>query len=396
MGRKWSDTDIIRVSPKGIHAFFGYYNLNPVCANNRFLLIHSTAFGKRMPRPGEPAQIEVIDLHDQYKSYPVAQTYAWNWQQGAMLQWYPFSGQDSVIFNDVQDGRLISRLLNVNSGKSEVIPRPVYALSSTKKTALSINFTRLHHVRPGYGYVALYNPQDIKSIPHDDGVWTVNIDTKQDHLLFSIKDLVASMPSEETKKSIHWVNHLEFSPSGNRFAFLHRWFSGHSIRTRLMTSDLKSGIRCLLDTGHVSHYTWKNNRDILVWANDNRHKQQYLIVTDSDSDTKLSGFCPGLVEEDGHPSYSPNGKYVLTDTYPSTLFMKKLLLIDASACSLHKLGQYFSPIDFRKGYRNDLHPRWVNDHLICFDSTHEGERAVYLKHVIFDTPDSRLPEQSKQ
>ena len=93
---------------------------------------------------------------------------------------------------------------------------------------------------------------------------------------------------------------------------------------------------------------------------------------------------PDLLTQDGHCSYSYNGKWILTDTYPepeSFLRTMKVYIVEEDREVI--VGRYLSPPPCVGEVRCDLHPRWSRDDgQICFDSVHEGARQVY----VVDTP----------
>ena len=54
----------------------------------------------------------MVDLQENDRWTELGQSRAWNWQQGCMLQWLPGS-QTEVIWNDREDGRFVSHVLDV-------------------------------------------------------------------------------------------------------------------------------------------------------------------------------------------------------------------------------------------------------------------------------------------
>jgi len=89
-------------------------------------------------------------------------------------------------------------------------------------------------------------------------------------------------------------------------------------------------------------------------------------------------FALGVLTEDGHPSFHPQNNTLLTDTYPDKYSERKILLLD-EASRLQILGSFFSPFNYSKEVRCDLHPRWDREgKWVCFDSAHEGHRNLYL------------------
>ena len=154
------------------HYFFGYFDKYQFDPSDKLLLGNRIDFAARQPRFGEKNTIGIIDP-EKTSFEPLAETLAWNWQQGSMLQWF---SQDEVIYNDVEDGQYVARILNIHDGKKRTLCRPIYCLTNDRKYAISVNFARLGRERPGYGYDGLEDPTIDYAHPENDGVFIVDIE----------------------------------------------------------------------------------------------------------------------------------------------------------------------------------------------------------------------------
>jgi hypothetical protein len=87
-----------------------------------------------------------------------------------------------------------------------------------------------------------------------------------------------------------------------------------------------------------------------------------------------------LLDYDGHGTFSPNGKWMVTDTYPGAgMREQKIYLKDMKTEAVLPLGRFVEPEEFSKGWRCDIHCRWSpNGDMIGFNSTHTGSRQVYV------------------
>ena len=87
--------------------------------------------------------------------------------------------------------------------------------------------------------------------------------------------------------------------------------------------------------------------------------------------------------EDGHASFSPDGKWIVCDTYPmGHERLSGLLLYNPSSDRKVLLGRFHSEPLFTGDIRCDLHPRWSPDgKTITFDAVHEGRRQIYAVDV---------------
>ncbi|MBQ9447548.1 MAG: hypothetical protein IJU61_13175, partial [Victivallales bacterium] len=201
------------------HYFFGYFDKFQFDPSDKLLLGNRIDFAARQPRFGEKNTIGVIDP-EKASFEPLAETLAWNWQQGSMLQWF---SQEEVIYNDVEDGQYVARILNINNGKKRTLCRPIYCLTNDRKYAISVNFARLGRERPGYGYDGLEDPTIDYAHPENDGIFSVDIEKNTAELIISLDQIVKAYPRDSMWNTPSWFNHLLFSPSGKRFAFFHRW-----------------------------------------------------------------------------------------------------------------------------------------------------------------------------
>ena len=149
----------------------------------------------------------------------------------------------------------------------------------------------------------------------------------------------------------------------------------------MYTSDLAGeDVRCLVDYGLVSHFDWLSDHVILAWANVLDQGDAFYLIDDRDSSSRKIG--EGVLTQDGHCSFSPDGRWILTDKYPGRDNRRELMVYEWERDLLVSLGRFYSDPKLVGEIRCDLHPRWsrMGDE-ICFDSTHEGKRQLYVVDV---------------
>jgi len=365
------------------HHFFGYYEKSPWNASGDLLLAHEVAFNDRPPTAGDPVTLGLIRLHQGNRFVPLAQSHAWNWQQGSMLQWHPLQPDRWLLHNDRRDGRLQAVLRDTGGNELKSYDRPVYAVAPDGRHAYSLNFARLQSHRPGYGYAGIPDPWAADPHPAADGIYRMNLDDGSSELIISLEQLACTDPRPEMQGVFHWVNHIQVSPEGGRFAFFHIWRVGETDwRVRLYTAASDgSDLNCLLDTSFISHYDWLDERRILIWARDEGTRGNFWLCDGRDNSRKKIG--AGVLTEDGHCSFSPDRRWVLNDTYPDGYGMRTLMLYRWPDGPRIDLARLHSPKERWWGeIRCDMHPRWnrTGDR-ICIDSVHNGERQMYLLDV---------------
>lgn len=386
-----SEGNIICVSPNdGAEYFFGYYDKSPWDATGRYMLCMRAKNTWSEPDPLGKAEILLFDLNlnvnDKDYCRVLAKTHTWNVQQGCMAQWLGPDYSSKIIYNDFRDGKYKSIVLDIKSGEERVLPMPVYTVSADGKTALSLDFSRLHSLRLGYGYAAL--PEKTKGIalPDETCIWKMDVESGEATPLLKYTDFASFQPRKEMLEegSVHKVNHLMLSPNGKRFMVLYRWFVGQRKYTRLITCNIDgTDMYVLSDDDMVSHCYWKNDEEIIAFERKKEYGPGFYLMKDKTQE--WTHIWPQL-SNDGHPSYCPtDNNLVVFDTYPSRSRIQEVKLgrdNDIEGSSVKTIAKVFSPFKYDNDTRCDLHPRWSRDgKQVCFDSVFEGHRGLYVVNV---------------
>ena len=371
----------VTAGPK--YHFFGYYDKFPWNLSGRFFLALETEFMERPPTADDRAVVGMVDLQESNQWTPLAETRAWNWQQGTMLQWVGNDPERKIAYNVCVGDHFGAVVQDVVSGEQRELPRPIYALSRDGAQAVSVNFARTARTRPGYGYEGPPDPWEDDLHPAEDGVYWMDMESGEYRLTVSLDQVVGIRHAADMDGAKHWFNHLQFNPSGTRFLFLHRWVTAEERRmTRLFTANPDgSDVCCVSDHEMTSHFDWKDDDRILAWARRHEIGDRYFVFTDRSNVVEV--LAEGVLTQDGHCSYSPNGKWLLTDTYPDKEGKRTLILYDLVRERRIDAGRFFAMPDKITGeIRCDLHPRWSRDgRQVCFDSVHEGIRQIYAMDV---------------
>ncbi len=383
-----SEGKIIKVSPDDPkhEYFFGYYDKSPWDASMRYMICMKAKDTWSEPDPLGTADILLIDTKSGYNVRRVATTHTWNVQQGCMAQWLGPDFKTRILYNDMRDGKYCSVILNIETMEERVLPMPCYTVSADGKIALTLDFSRLHSLRPGYGYAELPERTKDMALPDATAIWKMDIETGNVIDLLKYTDLSKFQPRHEMQESgsVHKVNHLMLSPNGKRFMVLYRWFCGQRKYTRLITCNVDGTDMYLLsDDDMVSHCFWKNNDEIIAFENKKDGGTGYYLMKDK---TEKYVHLWKHISNDGHPSYSPaNNCEVVFDTYPDKRRTQKIMIVrdtDVEGKNIKIVARVFSPFKYDNDTRCDLHPRWRQDgKAICFDSTFEGCRGLYVVNM---------------
>lgn len=364
------------------HHWFGYYDKCPWDATGRYLLAMESDFCDRQPTATDAITVGMVDLKDGDKFIPLDTTTAWGWQQGTMLQWLGTAPDREVIYNSLVEGKPTAIIRDVTANKTRTLARPIYAVSADGKQAVTLDFARLHRLRPGYGYASYKETFADDPAPEQLGIWHMDLATGKDSQILSLKQLAANKPDARFANAHHWVNHLQFNPGGTRFVFLHRWRVGEKPwSTRVYTAKPDgTDLRLHLDTGMVSHFDWRDDATLLAWVKTPTAGNKFALIDVATNALAVVG--DGVLTQDGHCSYSPDRKWILNDTYPDKNRLQWLMLFDPAKNRRYDLNQFVSPKQFTGPVRCDLHPRWNRDGTqVCFDGSHDPQRQVYVVDV---------------
>lgn len=346
--------------------FVGFYDVCPWNESMDRYLVHE------LSEDNKEVSIVVIE---ESKAIEIANSRAWNYQQGSRAQWYP-ADDDAVVFNDIADGKSITRVVDIDGEEIQRYGGHLQAMNPTGDNFLAVDYRRYDRNSPAYGYCQ--DEDEPLADSSEDGIVRVDTDGGR-KLIVSFETLIAEAGDGVTQDH-HHIHHALYAPDGDRFAFLHRWREGDRQRTRLCVSDLTGEVKEVLTHDSLSHFSWLDNSRLFLWGGSAVHDRGYHIVDVDNGDVEYVKELDGF--GDGHPSVSPDGKWVVTDTYPDRTRTRSLWLYNIESERSVRLGDFFSPFEFDGPTRCDLHPRWSPDgRSVSVDSVHEGNRGTYIMDV---------------
>ena len=410
------DMPVRRVGDGEAHHFFGYYNKSTWDLSGRLLLSNRVPMMTGDLTGNESADVGYFDLDRDDTFVKIGETTTWNWQMGCQLQWLANNGKTEIIYN-IRSADAVrpyldfaSCIFDVETGESRTLPLPVYVVAPNGEYALCVDYSRFQVTHRTIAYSATESEPNIELAPADDGIWRMDLDSGDARLLVSLAHLRNHQPLPSMDRAIHWVTHLEVAPDSSRFLFIHRWTGRTEDETcflhRLYTiaSD-GSDLQLLECTDHplpqlaadfdidsvgtfdyekseyqISHPMWKDSSSVIVWGPHEGSIHYHLYDGNTDTVEIIGG---DTLLENGHMTYSRDGRWILTDTYPDSATNIRLLLlynVDRDEC--YSVGQFYTPPDLGKHNRCDLHPRFSRDNrFVTIDSVHEGSRQQYIIDV---------------
>lgn len=354
---------VIEFSNKGCHTYFGYYDVSPF-QGDKIIYIERE-------KDSNVCRVVLNNIKNTDKQY-IADSRAWNWQQGVRLRWFPNS-KNVVSFNDYVDGKYINRILNIETKEERLIDWPLYDIDLNGKYGITLDFSRLGVMRPGYGYVCEeYKMGDL----WNDGISIIDIENNQLVKTITYKEL-----SDHIKKvddvNHFYINHLAFSPDGTKFLFFWIDEAKGFHQASLGVYDMTTGEIISLETeGKASHYVWDGSDEIVCTVLNRRFRAQYCRFNIPNRTKTVT--CEKSLYADGHPSIFKKGT-LLTDTYPDTKGFQHIYLVDEEKDAKTEVVNIYSVPMYSTEKRTDLHPRLSEDRkLLSFDSSHGDFRKLML------------------
>ena len=318
-----------------------------------------------------------------------------------MAFWLP-GEKDTVVFNDMRDGKFCAVVMNWKTKQERVYPYPIAAVSEDGTWAISINYARLFLTRPDYGYYGDgQDPRKGVVFPEDDGLWKVNLKTGEAKLIVSCADVKGMVPEVKSADGMSYLCHTVISKDGKRIYFLSRSvektmegvkkFGGVTWHTTAFTcnADGSNIRRCFPDGWGSSHFNWKpalSEKDAATMTVTCRFQNKVythaeFTVGEEEKAHQIGG--PEM-HFDGHCLYTPDGNFISGDGYfDKKRFFRSWKIVRLADQKIQNVGQFYVPEIYRTIYsRCDLHPRWRPDgKMIGFNSVHEGYRQVYVMDV---------------
>jgi len=410
---------IRRVGNGALHHFFGYYNKNVWDSSGRFFLSNRVPMMTANLTGKEVAEVGFFDLENNDKYHAIGQTTTWNWQMGCQLQWLESEQAVQVIYNTRWPGTkradavypdFCSTIYNVDTGEERTLPLPIYLVAPNGRFAMCVDYSRFQVTHRTIGYAASDSEPELANAPANDGIHYMDIASGDTKLVLSLRDLREFQPLESMDKAIHWVTHMEVNPCSSRILFIHRWTERvedeFCFLHRLFTMNPDGNdLRLLECTDHpipqlmedfdpdvlgtfdyeksehqISHPMWMDNDRVIVWS-PRSNSIHYHLYDDRTGIVEVIG--EHCLAENGHMTYSPSGKWLLSDTYPDDLTNERLLLLyDTENNRRFDIGSFYTDPNLGKENRCDLHPRWSPDgRQVCIDSVHERARQRYIIDV---------------
>jgi len=391
------------VTPGGTGFIHRFYDSSPFSPSGRYLALTRLPFEDRLPRPGDVAEVVVVDL-ETGECEVVGDTRGWDTQLGAQVQW----GRDdrTLLFNDVDTTSWMPFGVRLDpfSRERNRLDGTIYAVSPDGRWSAAPCLRRCLRTQRGYGVVvpAECIPTN-RGAPVDDGIYVTDLVTGASRLLAPTDEIFAqAFPAASHPKYTggdFYGFHVKWNPQGTRLLFVLRWIPRTWMpwrrkkkyrRFNVVTLDADgSGPRIAVDDA-----TWRKGGNHPNWCPDGEHILMNLntggdglrfarVRYDGTGLTALSRVFRGS----GHPTLHPDGHHVLTDAYPQeqvafgdgTVPIRWLDLRSGEESTLVRIHTRSQHERREIALRVDPHPAWDRSYTrIAFNACPNGRRQVFV------------------
>jgi hypothetical protein len=150
----------------------------------------------------------------------------------------------------------------------------------------------------------------------------------------------------------------------------------------MITANLDgSDLRYVIPFGtRASHADWRNETEIAATFDARGRGREHVMVTDGDAEDRF--LAEGILNYDGHMSFSPDRNWMVTDKNVAENLEKWLVLVRMRDEQVQVLHQFpMQELRWLGGdLRCDLHPRWNRSgNQVCVDAiAADGTRQLHI------------------
>jgi hypothetical protein len=418
MNSKLSTDSRVRVvaeTPPRHQHYFGFHDVSPWSPDNTMVVLLRVPSDLRAtPNAADAAEV-CLWRPGEDDPNPIGVTHAFNWQQGARAQWVNGRNGLAIMVNDLMDGQPATRFYDLASRSwSGGIPA-VYSVHPSGGFGLAPDWYRLgkwwrdySYDLPAEGRHACGEPGDLRRVDLSTGVESVIVPIAEARRLCG---------QGANAEGSDFISHAMFSPQGTRFCFMYRRFSeDHALFSFFLVCNSDGSDLRVLAKEKCSHFDWLDEDRVVIWTRKLPgqaaalraggwtkrfpFKQMVKLLRTFHPKLKQSLFAEsyyevdyrecgkmtpvgsGILEQDGHPMFTPDRKWMVTDTYVFEGF-QPLILFNMISGERRDVVKFPAHPDFLDpALKCDLHPRLDRaGQRVAVDSAHSGMRQLYIVEV---------------
>lgn len=407
---------------------FGYYYYSPLSSDNSKLLSHKLKFEGRPVKKEDEVEVGYFDISNGQWNL-ISRTKAFNWQIGSMLQWRGPDFNTEVLFNDANEEGYISKLHNIKSRDFKVLPKSIHVCDEKGEYSYTLNYERANFTR-AYNYESFVDGKWDIPLPSEDGVLKLDLKTGSFDLIVSVKQIIDFLKIDIEPGVYYWLEHITLNPESTLFSVYLRYGDSIGYTTRCVFVDINGkivGEHVQSDLEFISHLGWINEKEYVIFTRKLSNFQNELksvglqpkksktfkqkiggalvkfyrkglkpvvpkgfvrsiVVQNKNNNYQRANVDGNRVDRiivepsnlDGHPTFTKDGKFMLTDTYSDDEGFRHLLVYNLETQKTHSLGRFFSTYD-NCNWRTDLHPRFsIDESRVIIDTNHNGNNQMMV------------------
>ncbi len=427
---------LIFETPQGTGSWFGYYNYDTLNYDQSKMLSNRTNNDAKKIEKGMTIEVGYYDISSG-DWHHIGTSDSYNWPQGCMAQWLP-GNENKVIYNTSDGTHNIAKIVDIETLDEKTINWSIYGLTPDGKKSISLLFERSHWCR-AYHYESIADKKYDVRMADDDGVFEIDLEKNTRKRIVSIQDVINTDKESYFDKAKHWLEHIMVSPNGKRFCFLHRFTIGNldDYETRLFVADIDGKNLHLVDgwrNFYWSHFGWNGDDSFSIYSYKSEKHNLVLnrLGAQFNDDSKMTstfrqnlkyicklmpeGFkrrlkrtikgpttyyqyykiensnivladnlTNFLFEIDGHPSFTSDKKYLITDTYPDNHLYRRLIIYNLETKKGLLVGKFYAGL-YNKPGKCDLHPKLCKDNkFLAIDSAYDGQHHMVLFRINWES-----------
>lgn len=337
--------DVLQLTQHARRSVHGYYDLPPWSPVDKRI-----AFSRMDAPDSRQGDICVMDADGEHLKV-VASSRVMSANDGAMAQWAADGSR--VYFKDREGDQRLIGWVNPDTGETGHFEGDLRMIRPCDNE----NAHHTHHND--------YSHDDVVKMKNKHGVFAQDLNTGQSRQLATLADCLSLHPRRD--EIAHWhlfVKHTKWSPDGSRMMFVFTneihfdKLYGELPRVKdiyVINAD-GSDLRRVGEFGN--HPLWHpNGREILTNSPFDGSDGNRLVLTDVDTgEQRLATSC---MNGFGHPSFSPDGQYIVVDVVNNKTKEARLELVNVEAETTQTLIET-TVTDHTHGGTH-MHPVWRQD-----------------------------------
>lgn len=421
--------------------WFGYYNYDTLNHDKTKMLCNRALFDGVAPEKGMQIELGYYDVTSG-EWHHITYTDSWNWQQGAMMQWLPGEGNENkVIFNCTRDNHNTACIYDIVSQEIKVIDWAIYGITPDGKSSIALEMERSHWCR-AYHYKSVSNKYWEGRVVGEDGIFEVDLYNNTRKRIIAIQDIINVDYKPEFDIAKHWLEHIMICPDGSKFCFLHRYSPENNLfayKTRICIANIdgtKLQVIDGTDKYEWSHFGWSHQNSFCIYTYKNERftgvpglselirgknvsisnifkrfvltisrflpRRLRVLVSGRDSYYQLykssdkkqyvlsEEWRKSLFDIDGHPSFSTNDNYIITDTYPNKEGFQHLIVYNIKTMKGIIIAEFYANYHGNPA-SCDLHPKLSTDNkYVVVDTAFNEKHHMMMFELKWDLIKSKI------